>query len=187
MTLPTYCEMCSYRITHSPHFKLCTGHFFSRKDRRWHTVTLSVRRVTSSHTAVNIRVLLDEILSEWDIGRGEIFAIITDNGSNMVAAFKEQGQLKQDDDCMADTDDEEQNFLDCDEDDDAEFISYNRISCFSHTPQLVVNNFGKVSSFKEVMKHQWSRNRGDICPPQYILKLSYMHYIAICRLVVRRD
>ena len=24
-------------------------------------------------------------------------------------------------------------------------------------------------------------------PPQYILKLSYMHYIAICKLVVRRD
>ena len=136
-----------------------TGHFFSRKDRRRHTVTLAVRRVTGSHTAVNIRVLLDEILSEWNIGHGEIFAIITDNGSNMVAAFKEQVQLKQDDDCMeeiADTDipsDEEQNFLDCEEDHDAEFISYNRIGCFSHTLQLVVNNFGKVSSFKEVMKH----------------------------------
>ena len=28
---------------------------------------------------------------------------------------------------------------------------------------------------------------GGHCPPQYILKLSYMHYIAICKLVVRRD
>ena len=135
-----------------------TGHFFSRKDRRRHTVTLAVRRVTGSHTAVNIQVLLDEILSEWDIGHGEIFAILTDNGSNMVASFKEQVQLKQDDDCMeiADTDilsDEEQDFLDCEEDHDAEFISYNRIGCFSHTLQLVVNNFGNVSSFKEVMKH----------------------------------
>ena len=136
-----------------------TGHFFSRKDRGRHTVTLAVRRVTGSHTAVNIRVLLDEILSEWNIGHGEIFAIITDSGSNMVAAFKEQVQLKQDDDCMeeiADTDipsDEEQDFLDCEEDHDAEFISYNRIGCFSHTLQLGVNNFGNVSSFKEVMKH----------------------------------
>ena len=50
-----------------------------------------------------------------------------------------------------------------------------------------------------LMKTQWSRNRGGrgghvppqyyywgALPPQYILKLSYMHYIAICKLVVRR-
>ena len=73
---------------------------FFLQERSSPTVTLAVRRVTGSHTAVNIRVVLDEILSEWDIGHGEIFAIITDNGSNMVAAFKEQVQLKQDDDCI---------------------------------------------------------------------------------------
>ena len=65
-----------------------TVHFYSRTDNRCHTVTLAVRRLTTSHTASNIRSLLDNILVEWDILSSKVSAVITDNGSNMVAAFK---------------------------------------------------------------------------------------------------
>ena len=37
-----------------------------------------------------------------------------------------------------------------------QFISYNRISCFSHTLQLVVNRFNAANSFKDVIKHAHS-------------------------------
>ena len=48
---------------------------------------------------------------------------------------------------------DELNFLGCEEEhNNIEFISYNRISCFSHTLQLVVNQFEKVESFKALMK-----------------------------------
>ena len=35
---------------------------------------------------------------------------------------------------------------------DEEFSSLNRISCFAHTLQLVVNKFDDISLFKELMK-----------------------------------
>ena len=67
-----------------------TGHFYSRKDHRRHTATLAVRQITTSHTAENIRKLYKDVLSEWGIDLSKISAIITDNYSNMVAAFKKQ-------------------------------------------------------------------------------------------------
>ena len=133
-----------------------TGHFFPHKNNSRHTVILAVRRITGSHTAVNIRTLLDEVLSEWGMYDSKLFAALTDNGSNMVAAFKAHlqyvtGDSDDDDDEMEEMEHEiceevkdllsmeEKDFLDCEEKHDDEFICYNRISCFCHTMQLVVN------------------------------------------------
>ena len=131
----------------------------------------SPRRITGSHTAVNIRTLLDEVLSEWGIYDSKLFATLTDNGSNMVAAFKAHlqdvtGDSDDDDDEMEEMEHEiceevkdllsmeEKDFLDCEEKHDDEFICYNRISCFCHTMQLlVVNKFDDCSCFKQLMKH----------------------------------
>lgn len=55
-----------------------TAHFFSFKDHKRHNVTLAVRSMASPHT----------ILEEWKLPRFKIHCILTDNGSNMVAAFK---------------------------------------------------------------------------------------------------
>ena len=74
-------------------------HFFPHKNNNQHTVTLAVRRITGSHTAVNIRTLLDE---EWGIYGSKLFATLTDNGSNMVAAFKAHLQ-----DVTGDSDDDD--------------------------------------------------------------------------------
>lgn len=44
----------------------------------------------SPHTADNIAKLVEAILVEWNIDKSKIHRILTDNGSNMVAAFKRQ-------------------------------------------------------------------------------------------------
>ena len=40
-----------------------TAHFYSKTDRRRHTVTLAVHRLTTSHTVSNVWDLLEDILS----------------------------------------------------------------------------------------------------------------------------
>lgn len=65
-----------------------TAHYLSAD---WHNrvVTLAVRTFPSLHTAERIRALLERVLKEWKIEFGQVFLFITDNGSNMAAAFKE--------------------------------------------------------------------------------------------------
>ena len=65
-----------------------TGHFFSRKDHHRHCVTLAVHQMPPSHTAKNIRAIVDQVLLEWEIPSHKISVILTDNGSNIVAAFR---------------------------------------------------------------------------------------------------
>ena len=51
-------------------------------------MTLAVRRMPSPHIADHVRELVDAILEEWDIPTSKVKVVITDNGSNMVAAFR---------------------------------------------------------------------------------------------------
>lgn len=73
----------------------------------------------------------------------------------MVAAFKPK--LHEDDDDSEDLDelstleDESEEYIDCEDHDEA-FYSLNRIACFSHTLQLVVNKFNELNKFKELLK-----------------------------------
>ena len=132
-------------------------HFFSRTDHRRHAVTLAVHRLTTSHTAGNIRSLVNDILAEWDIEPSKVIAVLTDNGSNMVAAFKASFVEAEDDDedveeeevCTADDADD---FFDHELEHDIEFSSLRRIACFSHTLQLVINKYGEAIVFKDLMK-----------------------------------
>ena len=66
-----------------------TAHFFTKSDHRWCVATLAVRALPSPHTAHCIEELVRNVLQEWDIPIGKISGILTDNGSNMIAAFKE--------------------------------------------------------------------------------------------------
>ena len=65
-----------------------TAHYFSTNDNQRHTVTLAVRNLPSPHTGENISDKLDAILLDWNLPKHHIFRILTDNGSNMVAVFK---------------------------------------------------------------------------------------------------
>jgi len=65
-----------------------TAHYFSHKDKQRCNVTLAVTRLPPSHTATKIHDTINLVLDQWNIPKNKIFHIVTDNGSNMVAAFK---------------------------------------------------------------------------------------------------
>lgn len=52
-------------------------------------VTLAMRELKKSHTAVYLSKILHEILAEYDIDLSQVLTITTDNGSNMLATVKE--------------------------------------------------------------------------------------------------
>lgn len=65
-----------------------TAHFFSQQDRSRYSITLAAARLPSPHTAISILDTIVEVLAKWEIPNSKIFRVLTDNGSNMVAAFK---------------------------------------------------------------------------------------------------
>ena len=156
-----------------------TAHFFSRKDHRKH-VTLCVKRMPSPHMALHVREKVEEVLHDWELSADKISLIITDSGSNMVAAFRnlvekradteeeekeqceeeleEEGQCEEEEEepCEEDEevlDEEVEDFVTKEIDHDVTFSTfYNRLSCFSHSLQLVVRRFDEVSSYRSVLQ-----------------------------------
>jgi len=63
-----------------------TAHFFANHKR--HNVTLAVKRMPSPHTGEEVLKVVLQIFEDWGVPDHKIGSIITDNGSNMVKAFK---------------------------------------------------------------------------------------------------
>ena len=141
-----------------------TGHFYSKKDCRRHSVTLAVRRMPSPHTGENIRDLVDKVLDEWEIPQSKVSATLTDNGSNMLAAFRPcESECDDGEDVDNSNGDDEDaappdvyslvlDFEDREMDHELTFHSLKRVSCFAHTLQLVVQKFDEVATFKALLK-----------------------------------
>ena len=122
-----------------------------------------MRRMESAHTGPYIRKIVDEVLGEWEIHPTKVLASLTDNGSNMVAAFCVQLQALHND--KDDEEDEEEkmeeqesdhgdesiDFEDRECDQAIAFHSLGRVSCFAHMLQLVVNKFSEITAFKGVL------------------------------------
>lgn len=51
-------------------------------------ILLALEQVAHPHTAQTIKACVDKCMQEWGISHEKIITVITDNGSNMVAAFK---------------------------------------------------------------------------------------------------
>lgn len=51
-------------------------------------ILLALEQVAHPHTAQSIKSCVDKCMQEWGIPNEKIITVITDNGSNMVAAFK---------------------------------------------------------------------------------------------------
>lgn len=156
-------------------------------------MTLAVRRLPSPQTGDGIEQLVCEVLEEWSISPQRVSAILTDNGSNMVSAFREWvDESRESQDASADGTEEielqmasaeesgqsspvshhesgeemEGDVTDADDDgiSDAErdihdfeeqewnhdivFSHHKRLSCLSHTLQLVVRSFDTIRSPK---------------------------------------
>ena len=121
-----------------------TGHFFSWHDRKCHHVTLAVHIMPHPHNAEHILEIAETVLQEWNIDPGKVQAVLTDNGSNMVKAFREH--FKDDDEDeeeedIDDDDDENEDDTMLNEDEEAREIDHEvtfkyfgkRISCFART------------------------------------------------------
>ncbi|XP_065895985.1 E3 SUMO-protein ligase ZBED1-like [Dysidea avara] len=89
-----------------------TAHFFASHKR--HNVTLAVKRMPSPHTGEEVVKIVLQVFKDWNIPDHKIGSIITDNGSNMVKAFKIL-QLQQKENMQSEGDDEE-DFELCDTD-----------------------------------------------------------------------
>ena len=89
-----------------------TAHYYTHEDKRRHQVTLAVKRFPPPHTAQRVAEALNAVVSEWSIMNDKVFRVFTDNGSNMVAAFKERisnRQLDLDDEIDDETDLDDEN------------------------------------------------------------------------------
>lgn len=159
-----------------------TAHFYAAsKDKMRHNVTIAARRFPSPHTAANVADLVNNVLAEWNIPHTMVHRIITDNGSNMIAAFKQHQLGDENPDNAADADFEEmevdlvededdkeadeveddsedtlsqeevQDFEECEHNHIAAFAGFQRTSCFSHMLQLVVKEFDNRKSQKRVL------------------------------------
>ena len=139
-----------------------TAHFFSRHDHKRHRVTIAVRRFPHPHTAENIKQIVKEVLQDWSIPLPKVKAVLTDNASNMVKAFRQEAELAEGGDSSGESDDENDALeLGGDEEDfetrelnhELAFHSFcKRLSCFAHTLQLVVHRFMEDHALCAIVK-----------------------------------
>lgn len=62
--------------------------YFCVEQNKPEHILLALEQVAHPHTAQSIKACVDKCMQEWDIPKEKILTVITDNGSNMVAAFK---------------------------------------------------------------------------------------------------
>uniref|UniRef100_A0A1X7V3K2 DUF659 domain-containing protein n=1 Tax=Amphimedon queenslandica TaxID=400682 RepID=A0A1X7V3K2_AMPQE len=53
-----------------------------------HSICLALKRFPSLQIGTRIAELLQNIIDEWKLPKEKLFRVLTDNGSNMVAALK---------------------------------------------------------------------------------------------------
>lgn len=82
-------------------------------------ILLNLKQLAHPHTAHIISSLVEKCTAEWGIPKDKIITIITDNGSNMVAAFSHKNQdymedpsSLEDSDSLHKSDEEEENLDD---------------------------------------------------------------------------
>jgi hypothetical protein len=76
------------------------AHFFAKNER--HKATLAVRNIFGSHTGNNILGVMEQVLSEWNINKQAVGKVLTDNGSNIIKAFRDFQSSEIDDESVYD-------------------------------------------------------------------------------------
>uniref|UniRef100_A0A915CMI0 Transposase n=1 Tax=Ditylenchus dipsaci TaxID=166011 RepID=A0A915CMI0_9BILA len=121
---------------------------------------LGLREMDKDHTAKNILTATEELLGKFDLSLDSIFKIVTDNGSNVVAAFKDIQIIDFNTEYVDDDDDDkdydEGNLSNIPDESILLEAFPQRISCFAHSLQLVILKFFKddviyFSGYKKMM------------------------------------
>ena len=132
--------------------------------------SLAMRELTVRHTAHNLRNILVDILSQYDIDIQKIYTVTTDNGANMLSSVRllSEQQLNETNDYLdlsrySQLSGEEDNYDDCKSDDfladdllnvvqEAQRSLLSGINCCAHTIQLAVQDALKCTSATELLK-----------------------------------
>ncbi|XP_063734729.1 zinc finger BED domain-containing protein 4-like isoform X1 [Eleginops maclovinus] len=116
-------------------------------------ILLALEQVAHPHTALSIKACVDECIQEWAIPKEKILTVITDNGSNMVAAFK--NTTAEETSSEADSPGSETAMESDSEIDDQRYhhvdMEMARTPCVVHTIQLVVHMLQKETTVKRVL------------------------------------
>jgi len=127
--------------------------FFCTKDNKPKHILLSLGQISHPHTGQSIKEYVDHCLSEWEIPQHKVLTVITDNGSNMVAAFKAEVE---EGDTQSTSSDEEEKGNDSDPSDDGDYRYgigvLERTPCVVHTLQLVVNMIQKDAGVSRLLE-----------------------------------
>ncbi|KAL1276844.1 hypothetical protein QQF64_036467 [Cirrhinus molitorella] len=121
--------------------------YFNVQDSKAEHILLNLKQMVHPHTANSIITLVEECTEEWGIPKEKIIMIITDNGSNMVSAFRVEEE---------DTSSDENDSKDSDEEEEADERSvymepWRGPQCVVHTLQLVVNMVKKEQAIKRLL------------------------------------
>ncbi|RVE70187.1 hypothetical protein OJAV_G00062090 [Oryzias javanicus] len=131
-------------------FIAITSCYFCIEQNKPEHILLSLEEVAHPHTAQSIKACVDKCMEEWDVPHEKVMAVITDNGSNMVAAFK--NTTSEEDDSSDDSEDPMASFSES-EADELRYHNTNleRIPCVVHSLQLVVHLLQKEASVNRLL------------------------------------
>ena len=65
-----------------------TAHFYCQKDDKIRNLLIACREIQQPHTANMIDQIYQNIMDKFGIAESKVFHIITDNGANVVKAFR---------------------------------------------------------------------------------------------------
>ncbi|XP_037545811.1 E3 SUMO-protein ligase ZBED1-like [Nematolebias whitei] len=124
--------------------------FFCTVENKAQHILLRLDQLPHPHTAECIKTHVDQCTEDWGIPQHKILTVITDNGSNMIAAFKanEPDELSSSEDESIDVSDTEDPEV---IGQDQRFGAIDRTPCVVHTLQLVVNMIQKDASINRLL------------------------------------
>ncbi|KAK0152186.1 Zinc finger BED domain-containing protein 1 [Merluccius polli] len=126
--------------------------YFNPVDNKAEHKLLNLKEIVHPHTAQSISTLLEESMEEWGISREKVLTTITDNGSNMVAAFHTNAEVatstEEDSEAEPDDSNDDQER----EDDEYDYGAIERTPCVVHTVQLVVNMVQKEPPIRRLLE-----------------------------------